>query len=328
MTNRVSIEGIVSGVRKGDKRSASQLMSMVERATPESEECLKILRGESGRSHILGVTGWPGVGKSTLISHIARSLLNNGNRVGIIAVDPTSPVSGGSFLGDRLRMREIDGDERLFIRSMATRGHPGGIAAATDAFIRIMEAMDKEVVIVETVGVGQDQVSVSDVADTVIMTVIPGMGDYLQALKAGIMELGDIFVVNKADRKGVEEVIADLRMTIGMSEKRGGWIPPIVKTVAVENSGIAELMTEIARHKDHITRCGVLYSKRVAAAKLEILRAVQAQLVRIINERTGFEEKLGLYAEQVIKGRVDRNTLVAAIFREIGIVVNTKGGRH
>lgn len=145
---------------------------------------------------------------------MARAFLCDEKEVGIIAIDPTSPVSGGSFLGDRERMRGVDWHERPLIRSMATRGHPGGIGAATVAFIGIMEAMDKEVIIVETIGVGQDKISVTDIADTVIMTVIPGVGDYLQALKAGIMELGDIFVVNKADREGVEEVMADLRMTI------------------------------------------------------------------------------------------------------------------
>jgi LAO/AO transport system kinase len=199
-TDEVSIEDIVSGVRKDDKRFAAQLMTMVENAVPESEDCLKALRNGGRQAHEVSVTGWPGVGKITLISRIAGSFLNDNMQVGIIAVDPTSPVSGGSFLGDRERMRAIDGDERLLIRSMATRGHPGGIAAATNSFIRIMEAMGKDVIIAETVGVGQDQVSVTDLADTVIMTVIPSMGDYIQALKAGIMELGDIYVVNKADR--------------------------------------------------------------------------------------------------------------------------------
>jgi LAO/AO transport system kinase len=316
----VSVEDIVSNIKKGDKRAAAQLMSMVESAAREGEECLRRLRNATGRSHIIGITGWPGVGKSTLVSRIAGRFLDNNQQVGIIAIDPTSPLSGGSFLGDRERMKGIDGHERLFIRSMATRGYPGGIGASTDAFIRIMEAMGKDVVIVETVGVGQDQVSVSHVADTVVMTVIPGMGDYLQALKAGIMELGDIFVVNKADRKGVEEVVIDLRMILGMMERRNDWVPPIVKTVAVKDDGIAELMSEIVRHRAHITNRGLISGKRMAAARLEILETLKAEFIHLIDERIGFQERLDSYARQVLDGTIDRYTLVEKVFKETGIV--------
>ena len=293
---------------------------MIENGAPESEECLMLLRAPARASHVIGITGWPGVGKSTLISRVAHSFLDRGRQVGIIAVDPTSPLSGGSFLGDRERMRGIDGNERLFIRSMATRGYPGGIAGATDAFVRVMEAMGKEVIIVETVGVGQDQVSVTNVADTVVMTVIPGMGDYLQALKAGIMELGDIFVVNKADRKGVEEVIVDLKMILGMSHRQDQWKPPIVKTVATESKGIEELIVQIERHRDHSARNGEFLSKRMAAARLEITEMAKARFLRLINEKGGFEEKLNVYAQQILEGKIDRHTLVERIFREAGIM--------
>jgi LAO/AO transport system kinase len=320
MTGVESIERLISSIRTGDKRSASRLMSMIEDGTAESEECLKRLRGGTGQSHIIGVTGWPGVGKSTLISRIARAFLVEDKSVGIIAVDPTSPLSGGSLLGDRERMRGVDGHERLFIRSMATRGHTGGIAAATDAFIKIMEVMGKDVVIVETVGVGQDQVSVTDVTDTVVMTVIPGMGDYLQALKAGIMELGDIFVVNKADRKGVEEVVVDLRMIIGMSERRGAWSPPIVKTIATANTGIDELLAAIARHKTYIMESGKLSSKKRRAVKIEIVETLKVRFVQLLDERIALEEKLEAYAEEILDGSIDRYALVDRIFEEIGIL--------
>ena len=320
MTDKKSLESILSGIRDGDKRSASKVMTMIENNAPESEECLRLLRASARRSHVIGITGWPGVGKSTLISRVARSYLDEDRQVGIIAVDPTSPLSGGSFLGDRERMRGIDGNERLFIRSMATRGYPGGIAGATDAFVRVMEAMGKEVIIVETVGVGQDQVSVTNVADTVVMTVIPGMGDYLQALKAGIMELGDIFVVNKADRKGVEEVIVDLKMILGMSNRPDAWKPPIVKTVGTESKGIEELIVEIERHRDHNARSGKIVSKRMAAARLEITEMAKSRFLRLIDERAGFEEKLDLYAQQILEGKIDRYALVERIFRDAGIV--------
>lgn len=314
-----SSEYLITGIRKGDKRCASLLMSLIEDDTQQGEECLKQLSTTAERSYVLGITGWPGVGKSTLIRHIAGRFLNNNKCVGIIAVDPTSPLSGGSFLGDRERMRGIDGHERLFIRSMATRGHLGGIGAATGAFIRIMQAMRKDIIIVETVGVGQDQVSVSYVADTVVMTVVPGMGDYLQALKAGILEFGDIFVVNKADRKGVEEVVIDLRMIMGMNESRSDWTPPIVKTVAVSNDGTEELMCEIERHREHITKRGLVSPKRLAAVRLELIETLKARFFHLINERIHFEERLEHYAQQVIEGTIDRYTLAENVFREIGI---------
>lgn len=327
MTDRESIENIIVNIRKGNKWFASKLMSMVEDGAYESEECLRILRSTPGQAHIIGVTGWPGVGKSTLISRIARFFLDKDKQVGIIAVDPTSPISGGSLLGDRERMREIDGDERLFIRSMATRGHAGGIAANANAFVRIMEAMGKDVIIIETVGVGQDQVSVCYVADTVVMTVIPGMGDYLQALKAGIMEVGDVFAVNKADKKGVDEVVMDLRMIIGMSIRQNDWNPPIVKTVAVKGIGIDELMARIERHREHIAQCGKLFSKRITAVKLEIMEALEARFFRLLNEKIDFEEKLEGYAQQVLEGKTDRHTLLESIFRETGIVQQKRSDR-
>ncbi len=321
MGDRESTISIVSGIQNGEKRLAAKLMSMIENNDPEGEACLMALRRGPGRAHIIGVTGWPGVGKSTLISGIARHFLNENRQVGIIAVDPTSPLSGGSLLGDRQRMRGIDGDERLFIRSMATRGYPGGIAGATDAFICVMEAMGKEVVIVETVGVGQDQVSVTDVADTIVMTVIPGMGDYLQALKAGIMELGDIFVVNKADRKGIEEVVVDLKMILSMSERaKSAWKPPIIKTVAVEHKGIEELVVEVERHRDHLIEGGRFSSKRLKAARLEIIERLKVRFFDLINERVDFEGKLDYYAREILEGKIDRQTLVADIFRNAGMV--------
>ena len=327
MAEMEPIGQMVDRIRSGDKRSASRLMSMVENGGRESEECLRVLRTQPGRCHIIGVTGWPGVGKSTLIGRIAGAFLQQNKQVGIIAVDPTSPLSGGSLLGDRERMRGIDGDERLFIRSMATRGYLGGISGATDAFIRIMEAMGKEVIIVETVGVGQDQVAVSSVVDTVVMTVIPGMGDYLQALKAGIMELGDIFVVNKADRKGVEEVVVDLKMIMGMSERRHAWNPPIVKTVATEKDGIDELMAEIERHRAHIGKSGQLLAKRRSAVKFEIVETLKARFFDLLNERTGFEERLDRYAQQVLDGKIDRYILAESILEEAGFGISKKEDR-
>jgi len=294
-------------------------MTMVENGVEEVKKCIKSLHSPMKLSHTIGVTGWPGAGKSTIVSGIAKLYLDRGKEVGIIAIDPTSPISGGSFLGDRERMREIDGNERLFIRSMATRGHSGGIAPTTYAFIKIMEAMGKEIVIIETVGVGQDQVYVTNLVDTVLMVVMPGMGDYLQALKAGIMELGDIFVVNKADRKGTEEMIMDLKITLNMMNRKDGWKPPIVKTIGTEQIGIDEVVSRIDEYREFFIKAGMVPLKRIEAAKMEIYEALKSKILLMINERTDFTNRLDIYAQEVIDGKLDIESLVNKVMRDAGI---------
>ena len=316
MDLRGSIEAIVNGVRDGNKRIAAELMSLVEAGTPEGEECLKRLGPKNRRSHILGVTGWPGVGKSSLVYLIAKCFLAEKRQVGIIAIDPSSPFTGGSLLGDRERMKGIDGNERLFIRSVATRGHTGGIARATKDFIKIMEAMGKEIVIIETVGVGQDQVAVRQMADTIVLVLIPGMGDYLQSLKAGVLEIGDIFVINKCDREGVSQAVADLRMIISINGSTNVWKPPIAKTVAIDGVGIDDLMEKIAQHWKYLNQYNLTIRRRKSAAKYEVLELIKSRCLQQICERIGLEVKLNGYAQEICDGSSDPYTIVDKIMRE------------
>ncbi|MCX8022066.1 MAG: methylmalonyl Co-A mutase-associated GTPase MeaB [Syntrophorhabdaceae bacterium] len=313
-----STEEIVTGVKRGDKRFASILMTMVEDGVEEGRVCIKALAPFSQTPHTIGVTGWPGAGKSTIISKIARKYLDMGRKIGIIAIDPTSPISGGSFLGDRERMREIDGNEGVFIRSMATRGHSGGIARATDAFIKIMGAMGKDTIIVETVGVGQDQVSIRHLADTLLMVVMPGMGDYLQALKAGILELGDIFVVNKADRPGAEEMVMDLEMLFSMACREDGWRPRIVKTVATERKGVEELIVVIDEHREFLTKNGLLPLKKMEHIKIEIKEALKGRLLDIIDKRMDLKGRLDAYAKEIGDGKQDMEGVIDDILKGAG----------
>ena len=216
----------------------------------EGERALKQLYTLDGRALVVGITGWAGVGKSSLISRLAGAFLDQEKKVGVIAVDPTSPFSGGGLLGDRLRFRNIDGYERLFIRSVASRGHHGGLSRSSRAFVKIMEVMGLDVVILETVGIGQEQVGVSLIADTTVVVLAPGLGDFLQAIKSGILEIGDIFVVNKADRPDVDKTVQDVSAAMRMREKTG-WRPVVMKTVATDGTGIQDLLMEIEKHRDY-----------------------------------------------------------------------------
>lgn len=318
-----SKEYLIAGIKEGDKRCASLVMSLIENGSREGEECLKSLGEVTGRSYRLGMTGWPGVGKSTLTARLARSFLAQNKDVGIIAIDPTSPFSGGSLLGDRERMKEIDGDERLFIRSAATRGHRGGIANGTQGFIRIMEAMGKTVILLETVGVGQNQVSVAEVADTVVLAVIPGMGDYLQSLKAGVLEIGDVFVVNKSDREGAARTVNDLKAFINLSCCRNGWKPPVLKTIATIGQGIDELMSAIGQHQAYLIQQNLMTAKRESMIKSEILEIIQSRVVQHIAGRISLQERLDEYARQRVSGPVNPYDAADEILRDSGIIHQT-----
>lgn len=217
-------------------------------------------------------------------------------------------------------MKEIDGDERLFIRSAATRGHTGGIAKATKDFIKIMVAMGKEVIILETVGVGQNQVSVIQVADTIVLTVIPGMGDYLQSLKAGVLEIGDIFVVNKSDREGANRTVSDLKAFINLSCYQNEWKPPIMKIIATTGQGIEELMAEIYRHREYLTKNNLMISKRESTMKSEILEIIQSRILRHIADRTLLNDRLNKYVQQICDGLTDPYQAADEILRESGII--------
>lgn len=243
---------IVEKILKGDIRTAARVISKIDNGEPEAIEILKELHKCGGGSHIIGITGNPGVGKSTIINSLITLYRKEKKRVGIVAVDPSSPFSGGAILGDRIRMQEHSNDPDVFVRSVATRGNLGGVSASTSSIVRVMEAMGKDVIIIETVGVGQDEIDIIKLAQTTVVVTVPGLGDEIQAIKAGILEIADIFVVNKADREGIDKTIRDLRLLLelkGSTEE--GWTTPIVSTIGTSNKGVCDLKDELQHHREH-----------------------------------------------------------------------------
>jgi len=251
---------IAEKVKAGDVRSVARLIRDIDDGMPEVRDILKELYPATGNAYVIGITGAPGVGKSTLVDQVVSHLRKRDKTIGVLAVDPTSPFSGGAILGDRVRMQRHSMDEGVFIRSLATRGHFGGLTQSTRSAIDVLDAMGKDYIIVETVGVGQDEVDVVRSAHTTVITLIPGMGDDIQAIKAGILEVGDIFLINKADRDGTDKTISDLRLMIDMDQKKyrdGTWRPPILKAQAVFDIGVEELLAEIDRHSRYLVeQCG------------------------------------------------------------------------
>jgi LAO/AO transport system kinase len=250
------IKDLCDRLLKGDKRAAARLLTMVENRLPQAQKAIAEIYKHTGHAHIVGITGPPGVGKSTLIEKLIREIRAQGETVGVIAVDPTSPFSGGAFLGDRVRMQSLSTDEGVFIRSMATRGGVGGLSRATRDAVRVLDAYGADIVIVETVGAGQSEVEVIKVAETVVVVLSPGVGDEIQALKAGMMEIGDLFVVNKADLEGADRVLVDVRRTLEMRSPGVPWIPPVLKAVAKTGEGVPKLLEGMRDHREHLKTDG------------------------------------------------------------------------
>jgi LAO/AO transport system kinase len=251
-------DDLAAAVLSGRYRALAQAVSLVEREDASVAGLLAAVYPLTGNARIIGVTGSPGAGKSTLVAALAKHYRKQQKRVGIIAVDPTSPFSGGAILGDRIRMADLYTDRGVFIRSMATRGFMGGLAKATNDVVDLLDASGFDIVLVETVGVGQDEVEVIRTVQTNVVVLVPGMGDDIQAIKAGIMEIGDIFVVNKADRPGADKTVTEITMMMSLVEEHGDWIPPIVKTVASKNEGIADLDAAVTKHLDYLQSSGEL----------------------------------------------------------------------
>ena len=276
--------GIAERIVAGDLRAAARLIRDIDDMVPEAREALKDLYPFTGKAYVVGITGAPGVGKSTLVDQMITHLRKAGKTVGVLAVDPTSPFSGGAILGDRVRMQRHSMDEGVFIRSMATRGAFGGLTLSTRSAIDVLDAMGKDYILVETVGVGQDEIDIVQSADTTLIMLVPGMGDDIQALKAGILEVGDVFIVNKADREGVDRTVNDLRLMIEMDEKRykNGWKPPILTVQAVFDKGVKEIIDEIEKHGAHVRSSSETRSK----ARYEKVRNGLSEMIkdRIIHE--------------------------------------------
>ncbi|HEX9501621.1 MAG TPA: methylmalonyl Co-A mutase-associated GTPase MeaB [Thermoanaerobaculia bacterium] len=276
---------LAESVRAGDYRALAKAISLVEREDPSAEKLVADLYPSTGKARIAGITGSPGAGKSTLVAALAKFYRREEKRVGIVAVDPTSPFSGGAILGDRIRMAELYTDRGVFIRSMATRGFMGGIAKATNDVVDLLDAAGFDIVLVETVGVGQDEVEVIRTVQTNVVVLVPGMGDDIQAIKAGIMEIGDVFVVNKADRAGADKTVNEVTMMMGLVEEHGDWIPPIVKTVASCGEGIAELDEALQKHLAYIKTSGELVRRNRERVRIRINTLLKEKFMgRLIGE--------------------------------------------
>ncbi|HET7435110.1 MAG TPA: methylmalonyl Co-A mutase-associated GTPase MeaB [Thermoanaerobaculia bacterium] len=266
----MDLNALIEGVVSGRTRALAQAISLVESHDPRAARLLADVYPATGRARILGITGSPGAGKSTLVAAMAKHYRKQNLRVGIVAVDPTSPFTGGAILGDRIRMSELYTDRGVFIRSMATRGFLGGLAKATNDVVDILDAAQFDVVLVETVGVGQDEVEVVRTVQTNLVVLVPGMGDDIQAIKAGIMEIGDVFVVNKADRPGADKTVTEVTMMMSLVEEHGDWVPPIVKTVASKTQGIEELDAAIVKHFEYLDASGELDRRNRERVRIRI----------------------------------------------------------
>jgi len=278
-TDRGDVAAVVAAVRSGSPRALGRLISWIENASPALPMIMKELAPDTGRAHVIGLTGPPGVGKSTTATSLVRALRARGERVGVLAVDPSSPFSGGALLGDRVRMQEHAVDRDVYIRSMATRGHLGGLTAATPQALRAFDAAGFATVIMETVGVGQSELEVAETADVVLVLLSPGMGDGIQAAKAGILEIGDIFVVNKSDRDGAQALVRELRTMIALADRGpADWKPPIVATVAYEHRGIDDLLDAVDRFRTFQIDSGRGQERRIARARREVESIALARL--------------------------------------------------
>jgi len=306
-------------IRGGDVRAISRAITAIENAAPEAEELLRQLFPFTGQSYLIGVTGSPGTGKSSLVDRLAAFYRRQNLAVGIIAVDPSSPFSGGAILGDRIRMQSHATDNGIFIRSMATRGFLGGLARATADVALLFDAAGKQVILIETVGVGQDEVEIVRLADCTLVVLMPGLGDEVQAIKAGIMEIGDIFVLNKSDREGADRFEQQLSAMLALAPDRDAWRPPVVRTVATEDKGTGELAAAIASYRAHFASAGRHAAKNAERWKQRLLEILEARLMeRVVGQALG-EEALQALAGEVAERKKDPYSAVNEVLARAGL---------
>ena len=313
MTERPSLS---DRVRQGDPRAVARAISLIEDEVPQGTELVRRIFPDTGKAYLIGVTGSPGAGKSTLVDRLIAELRRTGRTVGVIAVDPTSPYSGGAILGDRVRMQAHVADAGVFIRSMATRGNLGGLARATAEAALVIDAAGKDVVLIETVGVGQDEVDIVRTADISIVTLVPGTGDEVQALKAGIMEIADIFVVNKADREGADRTVASIEAMLSLETYEAArWRPPIVKTEATTGKGVPELVEQIERFRTHTA--AALGERRRARAEFRVRELMAHRFVQHVNEKVLAPGEFEAMLDRIAARETDPYSVVDDIFGRV-----------
>jgi LAO/AO transport system kinase len=308
-----SISTWVEQIRSGNLRALSRAITAVENRTPDSHELLKNLFAHSGRARVVGLTGSPGAGKSTLVDALAAQYRKRQQTVGIIAIDPTSPFTGGAILGDRIRMQSHTGDNGTFIRSMATRGSLGGLSSTTADVATVLDASGRDLVLIETVGVGQDEVDIVRLADVTIVILVPGMGDDVQSLKAGIMEIADVFVINKADREGAERVEREIKAVQSLSMRGDDWVPPIIKTVATSGTGLPELASAIDSYEAFLSVSERGHERRIANWRNRLREMLRDEVLRRIVQRAFSEEAVSQYATEVAGHERDPYSLIDEI---------------
>jgi LAO/AO transport system kinase len=316
MSRRWTLEALVDGVRAGDRRALARAITLVENADPLAYELVRVLYPETGRAYAVGVTGPPGVGKSSLLSAVIRHVREEGTTVGVISVDPSSPFTKGALLGDRIRLADHFLDRDVFIRSMGTRGHLGGVAETTLQAALVLDAGGKDLVFLETVGAGQSEVEVITIADTVLLVLMPGSGDSIQALKAGIMEIPDVIAVNKRDHPAAKTMVSEVRSILALDAERE-WQPPIVLTEAVRGEGIDELWEQIAEHRRHLEESGTLAERRARNLAGEVFAVASARAKAHLEEAVAEDGELRRLLGEVQRRELDPLTAVREIMEKV-----------
>ncbi len=304
---------IVSQVLEGNPRAIARMITLVENHSKEAPSLMKEIHGYTGSAHVIGITGVMGSGKSTLITELTRLYRKDGKKVGIIAIDPTSPFSGGALLGDRVRMTELILDKDVFIRSMGTRGMLGGLAGAVYDVVEILDASGKDIILVETVGVGQAEVDIIKIADTTIVVTVPGLGDSVQAMKAGVMEIADIYVVNKADHPGVDQTIMEIENLVELSNKE----TPIIKTIAKTGEGIPKLIEAIGEHQNYLEKNSKLKEKRKIRYEAELIEIIRNHLLNMIYDESIVKQRIDTIVDKILSKETDPYTAAEEILGRI-----------
>ena len=311
---------LVERLLNGDRRALARMVTLIESNAPQAHNYLAQLHRAAGHAHIIGVTGSPGAGKSTLVTNMVRELRRRERKVGVVAVDPTSPFTGGAILGDRIRMMELSGDPNVFIRSMASRGSLGGLAASTRDVVRAMDAAGYDPILIETVGTGQAEVEVMRTAQTVLVVVAPGMGDDIQAIKAGILEIADIFVISKADKPGSDQTAAELSMmlTLDSNRRKAAWRIPIIKTSSFKGQGIEELVDAMQQHQDYLKESGVIVQRAQRQVRSELHALILQTVMRSLKEHVS-EDEWNALIDDVARRERDPYNFARELEKRIGL---------